>query len=170
MVLRLAASIPRRLFASAANGEPPESSGHRVDPDPDLRSPCPRSRCLAREFGPIAAYTDSGLVSIYSVANQALLRSFVLPADVQALSVAGGDVKQLVFVIDGALALVDGTDGSVRTTSDYLGVPAPFVPPPSLYRRDAATWFVGYGSNDALFRLQLELTDRLFAASFEIDG
>ena len=117
----------------------------------------------------IATYNDSGVVSIYSVASQALLRSFTLSSGPRALAVAGGDVQQLVFALDGTLALVDGIDGRVRASSDYLGVSALFVPPPSLYPQDADTWLVGYGSNDALFRLRLELTDRIFASSFDGD-
>lgn len=51
--------------------------------------------------------------------------------------------------------------------SGYLGVAASSDAPPSLHLGVDDSWLVGFGSNDALFALRLDMSERIFSSSFD---
>lgn len=115
----------------------------------------------------IAVFLQSGAVTFYDASTQAYLRSFALPAPLRAVSALDGNVHTLVVSTGDALALVDGVDGTVRATTDYLGPDPALGNQLATARMSDSLWHVAVGSQAALYRHRLELSEQIFADSFE---
>ncbi|MBL0162105.1 MAG: VCBS repeat-containing protein [Xanthomonadales bacterium] len=115
----------------------------------------------------IGVFQDAGEVTFYSASTQALIRSYSMPAPLRAMSALGGDLHTLVAASADALTLVDGESGSILAATDYLG---PFPAQGSriaVAANSTSSWTIASGTEAALYRFRLNLTDVIFANSFE---
>lgn len=90
-----------------------------------------------------------------------------MPAPLRAMSALGGDLHTLVAASADALTLVDGESGSILAATDYLG---PFPAQGSriaVAANSTSSWTIASGTEAALYRFRLNLTDVIFANSFE---
>ncbi|MEO7064870.1 MAG: VCBS repeat-containing protein [Dokdonella sp.] len=115
----------------------------------------------------IAVFVQGGALTFYDASTQAYLRSYVLPAPLRAITALDGDVHALVASTGDALALIDGSDGTIHASSDYLGADPALGNQLAVLQQGGSVWHVAAGSQAAMFRYRLELSDRIFADSFD---
>ncbi len=115
----------------------------------------------------IGVFLDTGAVTFYNVATQAYIRSYVLPAPLRTISALGGDLHTLIAASADALTLVDGENGTILAATDYLG-PFPSEGSRISIAEDLPSmWTIAVGSEAALYRFRLNVSDVIFANSFE---
>lgn len=115
----------------------------------------------------LGVFLGGGAVTFYNAKTQAYARSFTLPAPLRDVVAAGGDLHTLFVEAADSVAFVDGESGNVRAVTEYL---APFPEAGSKLSVSAtnnASWLVASGTQAALFRHRLDLSDSIFSDSFE---
>ena len=113
-----------------------------------------------REF---VVFSGSQL-TFYDASTRTVLRQFDLGEPVLAVQELGG-IHDLVVAAGGHLLLVDGADGQVRATSDYLG--SDFGAGNQLATQSVnGQWFVGAVSSAGAFRFLVGF-DELFENGFD---
>ena len=116
-----------------------------------------------REF----AVAQAGIVRFYDASSMNFLRQISAPEPVLAIREVDSNIHRLLVTSDGRLRVVDGINGNVSATSDYLG--------PRLGNRDhLVVWpqgggshLVGVGSDAGAFRLHLRITEVIHADGFD---
>lgn len=114
----------------------------------------------------LVVLSEHGQVTIFDYESRSFLRSFMLPQP-RALTALGGDVTNLVAAADGALVLVDGTDGTVRATTGHYDGMNQLMTPLSTAQRSPSSWIVAGGSDTMIARFRIHLTDQVFLDGFE---
>jgi hypothetical protein len=116
-----------------------------------------------REF----AVAQAGIVRFYDASSMNFLRQISVPEPVLAIREVDSDIRRLLVTSNGRLRIVNGINGNVSATSDYLG--------PSLGNRDhlevwaesGGSHLVGVGSDAGAFRLHLRITDFIHTDGFD---
>ncbi|MBX3700573.1 MAG: hypothetical protein KF903_06185 [Dokdonella sp.] len=114
-------------------------------------------------------WQTNGAVTFYDAATQAYLRAFSLASPLSALTVLQGGEGSLLAAADNRLELVAGNDGSVLAASDPLGELWSMAPlaAPAAVPTGTSSWHVALASQPALWRMQLDATDRIFLGTFD---
>ena len=114
-------------------------------------------------------WQTNGAVTFYDAATQAYLRAFSLASPLSALTVLQGGEGSLLAAADNRLELVAGNDGSVLAASDPLGELWSMAPlaAPAAVPTGTSSWHVALASQPALWRMQMDATDRIFLGTFD---
>ncbi|MBO9661941.1 PQQ-binding-like beta-propeller repeat protein [Dokdonella sp.] len=116
-----------------------------------------------REF---AVFSGSRL-SFYDAGTRNMLRQFNLGSPITAIHKLTGDVHQLLVAAGGRLHLVDGTDGQILFSTDYLGEELAAENQLAATELGGGTWLIGAGSRAGVFRHIIRLTEAIFVNGFD---
>jgi len=115
----------------------------------------------------IVTFLNGGAVAFYDAATREYLRGFTLDAPLAALVAPGGDSHRLVAASGNALRLLDGTNGDVLASSEFLGANLGLHNQLAVRAGSSFTWDVASGTDFAVFRHRLDLSDQVFTTGFE---
>ncbi len=115
----------------------------------------------------IAVFLEGGAITFYDARTRAYLRSWTLPAPVRAITALDGDIHQLLVSSADRLVLVDGNDGQMAASTDYMGGQVALGNQIALAGSVHSDWSVAATSDLALYRFKLRLLDRIFFDTFE---
>ncbi|MCR6703005.1 MAG: hypothetical protein NVV68_18470 [Dokdonella sp.] len=116
----------------------------------------------------IAVFSSAGSVRFYDAVSQSLLRDFtVAGGPIRSITALGGDVRKLLVATHDGLLLIDGQTGLIRAASGQM---SPF--PTSgvqlaTHQAGADIWDIASGTQMALYRHRLELSEDIFANGFD---
>jgi outer membrane protein assembly factor BamB len=115
----------------------------------------------------IAVFLQTGAVTFYNAVTRAYLRGYTMDAPLTAMFAPDGDSGVLIAASNARLVWLDGHNGSVISTSDFLGNNLGLGNRLAAVDAGPGAWNVASGTDLAIFRHRLELSDRVFATGFE---
>jgi len=115
----------------------------------------------------IAVFLSTGAVTFYNATTRAYLRSFTLDAPLSSLLSPDGNASTLIAAANGHLLWVDGHDGTIIASSDFLGQNLALGNRLAARARAPGIWDVAAGTDLAVFRHRMESSDQVFANGFD---
>lgn len=106
-------------------------------------------------------------IQFYDAATRNYLRQITLSSSIDAVTPLDGRLDQLLVSSGGQLYLINGNTGSTLASTPYIG---PNMALPNQLAPETLApglWRVGAGGSIGIYRYQLELSDRIFSATFE---
>lgn len=110
---------------------------------------------------------EDSRLAFHDARTRSLLRTLPAPAGATAVLALDDAPEHLLVAAGGRLHLLDGLDGSVRASSDYLGTALAQGNQLVAAKLGRDVWQIASGGDAGYFRHRLELSERVFSDGFE---
>jgi len=117
--------------------------------------------------GPEIAFEHDNVLSFYDAATRMFLRDVTLADPIEAATPLDGHVDRLLVSSGGRLLLLDGTDGTELTRSEFLGEHLANRDQLATQTLSPTAWRIGVGSDVGVYRYRLQLSDVVFESGFD---
>lgn len=117
----------------------------------------------------IVTISQTGEVRAFDATTRQPLREFSFGEPIRQARVLGDDVRSIVLALERRLIVLDGSTGTVRASSNEIGLISPVTRSLAVSSAGSGTWRAAINSTEGIFRFRIRLTDALFKGTFDPD-
>lgn len=117
----------------------------------------------------IVTFSQSGEIRVFDATTRQPLRQFSFGEPIRQARVLDEDLHSIVLALERRLIVLDGGTGTVRASSDEIGLILPDTRSLAVSPEGSGSWRAAISSTDGIFRFRVRLTDGLFEGTFDPD-